>query len=222
MTESFDLTQTFSTPVGRLLWPSLVKTTFDLGKNECWVCGMELTDDQSNALLAITEATLADVRKRVSTFPRSNTFKDGRGREDFLNMPYKQAMQKQGEEKVPKPGFLQWSFKRKALTAKGTQASPPVILSPRGEIVAQPPEIGHGSMGRVFFRTLAYDNASKGVMFYLAAVQISSLAQDEIGGADPIEGDWDPTGTTGSSRQGQGQPQWNPGPLSGEDDEIPF
>ena len=196
-----DLQATFWSPVGTLRFPALVKPTLDLSKNEVWTCGIQCSLEDSDEMLAIVEASLVDARRRLPQFPKTDKFKDARGREDFLNMPYRQATRKEGDQVIPIDGVLQWSFKRKTVTSKGAQASPPTILDPRGTIVVNPPEIGYGSVGRVAFKVFAYDNASKGIGFYLVGAQISRLADAGLGGADAIEGDWDPasSGTSGSS-----------------------
>ena len=222
MTQPLDLNQTFWTPIGTFLFPALVTPTRDLSNNEVWACGLHVPLDESDQLLAIVEAVLTDARRSMPGFPKTDKFKDSRGREDFLNMPYRQATKKDGEARVPIDGLLQWSFKRKTTTKKGNPASRPVILDPRGSIVADPPEIGYGSKGRIAFKAFAYDNASKGVGFYLVGAQVSSLAAGELDGADAIDGDWVPgaaapaqSGTTGTA------PGWNP--QAGDfDDEVPF
>lgn len=217
MSESLDLQATFWSPIGQLRFPSLVKPTLDLSKNECWVTGLQCSLEDSDEMLGIVSASLADARRRLPQFPKTDKFKDARGREDFLNMPYRQATRKEGDTVVPIDGILQWSFKRKTVTSKGSPASPPMILDPRGGIVANPPEIGYGSVGRVAFKVFSYDNASKGVGFYLVGAQISKLADAGLD-ADAIEGDWDPasSGTTGSSAGSF----VNPGTY--DNDEVPF
>lgn len=225
MTQPINLKENFFSPVGRLLWPSIVKTTHDLSNNECWSCGLELTEAESASMLMVVEAQLAEARRSIPGFPKTDRFKDSRGREDFVNLPYRPAMVKDGDQKVPKDGYLVWSFKRKTLTKRGDKATAPVILGPNGQLVQNPPDIGHSSIGRLVYRVFAYDNASKGVGFYLLGAQISSLATQELSGADAIDGDWNPDAPPVERSELPAAPAaaWNQNINDNfNDDEVPF
>ena len=209
--------QDTTSPIGEILYPSLVTPGMDLSANECWQCGLRVNESEAAELMRHCDDLLNEYRANNPSFPQGSTWKNRQGRDEYLNFPYKPARRRISEDQYePIDGKVDLSFKRKTKTRKGDQNTPPVILSSRGVIVKNPPEITYGSVGRVIFSAFVYDNQSKGVAFFLKGVQIAKLAAAAIE-AGAIDGGWDPEAEAAPTSQAVFAPM----PL-GDDDDMPF
>ena len=208
------------TPIGEILYPSLVNPGPDLSGNICWQCGLRVDLEAAQPIIAMVDELLSQYRAENPSFPPANTWKNRQGREEYLNFPYKPARRKinQDEYQIIE-NKIDLSFKRQTKTRKGESQTPPVILSAKGQQVKQPPEITYGSIGRLIFSPYVYDTQSKGVAFYLKGAQIKTI-NNNILDAPPMEDGWDPFAEdVKPAASGHG----NLFALSAvNDDEIPF
>jgi hypothetical protein len=207
------------TPIGEILYPSLVTAGADLSSNGCWQCGLRITLDEAQPIIALVDEVLAEYRRDNPTFPPAATWKNRQGREEYLNFPYRPARRRISDDQYEIiEGKIDLSFKRLVKTRKGYDSTPPVILSSKGQMVKNPPEITYGSVGRIIFSPFVYDNQSKGVAFYLKGAQIKSIAANVLS-APPMDDGWDPFDDSSQVIAAAN----NGGPfLPDNSDEIPF
>jgi hypothetical protein len=184
--------QNHTSPVGRIIYPSLNEPKENLSKNMEWGLGLEVDITEAESVMQLIEEQMTEFREKNPQFPKTNEFRNKLNKPDALNFPYKPSLKNEPDgTMVPIEGKIVFNFKRPLLSRNGKQNQAPVILSSKGQPVANPPEITTGSVGRAIFRPFVYDNASKGVGFYLLGVQIKALSSVVIE-AEPIEGGWDP------------------------------
>ena len=163
--------QPYQSPVGRYAFGS-IKTTQQTqdGKNE-WLAALVFDVPECKPLFESIDEEIQE-RQNRKEFP-INPPKDAK-------MPFKPSMQKTDDgSKVAEEGKLLWVFRKKELRMhRGEQviASAPQIWDGGGlNITKNCPDIGYGSMLKVFYTPYAYTKFGVGVTLQLLGVQIVEL-----------------------------------------------
>jgi len=173
-------------PLGRFVFGALVQPrTNDFGKTE-WSCGLQLSNDEGEPLLAAIEETLAAKRKGDPRFPQKN---------DGLRMPYRPSKSKgDNGEYIVDPDNMVWVFNRNheiKRNGEPTRNTPPLIYDSTGKIVQDLNHIGFGSMIKVVYDIYCYSQpgGNGGVKLDLIGFQIADL-KEMVEELAPIEGGW--------------------------------
>jgi len=173
-------------PIGTFIYGALVNPRTNKFNATAWECGLRLTLEEAEPVLAKINDCLANKRKQDPRFPAKDT---------DLNLPIKPGKTKdESGEYVPDPSSVVVQFKRNFMVRRkdGTQQQgqrPQIYDSTGANVTDQIQDVGFGTKLRVVYEPYAYSGGNFGVQLQIKGVQIVEMAERNEA-LPPIEGGW--------------------------------